>query len=251
MLKIDEVTKRFGGVLAVNCVSLEIPRGQITSLIGPNGAGKTTLINILSGIYQCDSGRILLDGHDITHKSPDKRVHIGLTRTFQNIRLFSTLSVLENVAAGFICHSEKGVPSALFEPRRHRRELERINDSAEQLLAWLGIRKYKDHLPAELSYGIRRRVEIVRALATKPKLLMLDEPTAGLMAGEAQELVNIMRELVDEGITLLLIEHNMKVVASVSDQIVVVNFGEKIAAGHPQEVLYDPSVIEAYIGTED
>ena len=251
MLKIHRVNKAFGGVVALDSVSFDVPTGNIVSLIGPNGAGKTTLFNIIAGIYKCDHGRISFDGQDVTTLPPHEKALLGLGRTFQNVRLFPSLNVLENVMIGAYCRTQSGVLDAIISRGRDRRERSQVREQAEELLNWVGCFELRYHLPAELSYGNQRRVEIARSLATSPKLLILDEPTAGMTASEAQEVVHLMHQLTAKGLTLLLIEHNMNVVMSVSDIIVVIDFGHKIVEGKPEQIVKDPGVIQAYLGTAD
>ena len=249
MLKIHRVTKVFGGVVALDSVSFDVRMGNIVSLVGPNGAGKTTLFNVIAGIYSCDGGRIIFDDQDITTLPTHKKALLGLGRTFQNVRLFPSLNVLENVMIGTYCRTQPSILDAII--NSDRRKKNKIRDQAEELLNWVGGFELRWRLPAELSYGDQRRVEIARSLATSPKLLILDEPTAGMSASEAQEIIHLMHKLTAKGLTLLLIEHNMKVVMSVSDMIVVIDFGHKIAEGSPEQIIKDPRVIQAYLGTVD
>jgi len=235
---------------ALTDVSFVVPQRSITSLIGPNGAGKTTLFNIISGILRPTEGRVFVSGNDVTGWSPDRIVRLGLTRTWQDIRLFANLTVEENVIVGLTVRRRSGLLDSLFVRPRHRRDRARSRERARELLERLGMYDKRGALPTEISYGYRKRVEIARALASDPNVLVLDEPTAGLRAREANDLVSLIGQLAaDLRKTVLLIEHNMAVVASVSHQIVVLNFGRKIADGEAASVLGDPAVIDAYLGS--
>lgn len=247
ILSVSDATKRFGGVVAVDAVSFDIPEGAIVSMVGPNGAGKTTLFNLLSGVYRCDRGRIVFADEDVTTVAPERRAAMGLARTFQNVRLFAHLTALENVMVGGYCRS---LPREAIASRGTTKTAQ-FRQHAEELLDWVGAASSKDLMPSELSYGDQRRVEIARALATRPRLLILDEPTAGMIADEARQVIDLMDRLRERGITLLLIEHNMNVVRAVSQKIVVLNFGRKIAEGDPVEVMRNPEVISAYLGSEE
>ena len=243
----QNLVKEFGGLVAVNDVSIDIPTHTIVSIIGPNGAGKTTFFNMLTGLYKPTGGRISFGGRDITRLRPDLITRLGVARTFQNIRLFGAMSALENVMVGRHVRMRAGLVGSILRVPRVRSEERIVRERAGEMLAYVGLKPNQfDHVATNLSYGDQRRVEIARALASEPKLLLLDEPTAGMNPQESAALTAFMRKLRDElSLTILLIEHDMKVVMDVSERITVLDHGEKIAEGTPIEVRKDPRVIEA------
>jgi len=248
LLSLREATKSFGGLLAVKSLTFDVESGSIVSLIGPNGAGKSTVFNLITGIYRPTSGTILFDGRSIGGLKPNAVAEAGITRTFQNIRLFAYMTVLENVLVGrHVRMRAQPWDDALHSPSE-RGEERAAEARAMELLEWIGIARYASEWARNLPYGMQRRLEIVRALASEPKLVLLDEPAAGTNPAEKAELMKLVQAIRDRGVTVLLIEHDMKLVMGISDYVHVLDYGEEIAHGKPEEVRHDQRVIEAYLG---
>jgi branched-chain amino acid transport system ATP-binding protein len=248
ILTLEGVTRRFGGLIAVDDVNLEVAAGGVTAVIGPNGAGKTTLFNLVSGFQTPDAGRVLFAGDDITGRPPEAIAAAGLVRTFQLVQLFQNLSVLENIQVGCHLHTEGGVWSALLRSRRARAAEQEVEAKARELLAFVGLDAAAETEASVLPYGQQRLLEIARSLAARPRLLLLDEPAAGLSVDETKRLSGVIRDIAARGTTVLLIEHDMKLVMNTADRIAVLDFGRKIAEGPPAAVRENPAVVAAYLG---
>jgi branched-chain amino acid transport system ATP-binding protein len=251
LLETIDVVKRFGGLTAVNKISFSLEQGKIVSIIGPNGAGKTTFFNSLTGIYTPEEGQIKFNGHSLIGLRPDEVSERGISRTFQNIRLFGAMTVLENIIVGMHTQLKQSATDALFRTKKFHEEEKEAEKRAENLMEYVGLKNVGNELARNLPYGAQRRIEIARAIAANPTLLLLDEPTAGMNPNETADAIKLFRHIRDDkGITILLIEHDMRVVMGISEHISVMDHGEKIAEGTPKEIRNNQRVIEAYLGRE-